>query len=456
MNIARTSTLQTLIFVALAFAGINEVRAANTWYANAWNWTKTATVNTWRRTNNAIEKTTNDTIDWYNSDLITHGDLVAGKYSHLQNEGAIQDVIQRRVILLTKITQQGLKTEAEKSYIQKADARLFVKARELLAEGNHLAAVGQYHSWLEDVINNSVETPPLSFVNEALIAPSVLFVADYHHSRKVLQLPELPNKCSLVIPALRPGFNTPIEEYEFHSINYLAKILNQGSRLAKDTETAQRLKLGNHNHLGMLAILDHQLWHVQMIRHKQIEHRRFAQRFYAKFCSIILTSTSSHLGYAHEADNRRLLDGFQIFLDEKDESLTLLEKLLKSPLFSEPDKSRLKALKPDLRSLFQSCSHLVGLYRIDLPIRIRLLCVSIAIDQGIGSLNDNESKIMTAGVQMQHVASLLPHITDQQTAELFYDTWKRLKEELNENEFNDMKTRSKIQPDWLTDLNLQK
>jgi hypothetical protein len=88
-------------------------------------------------------------------------------------------------------------------------------------------------------------------------------------------------------------------------------------------------------------------------------------------------------------------------------------------------------------------------YLFDQPLQILMLMTNLKIDLAKGVLNDDETKIMSAGRIFGRCSRLIHYSSNQETRDLYTKTTKRIKKELNKNEYKEIDSIIQVSLDWL-------
>jgi hypothetical protein len=177
-----------------------------------------------------------------------------------------------------------------------------------------------------------------------------------------------------------------------------------------------------------------------------IKNSDLRDKTYDAFRTALLESYESHAGST--ADDKGMILILRDLLVEKERADRSLESIISLKLLTPDQVVEMKSYQRKQIVYYDNLTRLVCLYYVDLPLRLRILWVSLSIDKAKG-YNDDEDAIMKAG---QSLAQVCPHLNlfvDPQTHDLYMNVWKRLKNELRDKQFSELDTRAKLWPDWM-------
>jgi len=131
-------------------------------------------------------------------------------------------------------------------------------------------------------------------------------------------------------------------------------------------------------------------------------------------------------------------------------SKALLSKLEMSQKVSITDFKDIETLTITNKTDLMHWDEQLRMRLFDIPLQQLFSLTNLKIDTAKGYINDDEEKIAkVAKIFFSNSTRLIKYTTKQNTRDFYTQTTNRIKEELNENEYNELKSESQIALDWL-------
>ncbi len=385
-----------------------------------------------------------NSIDWSRGNRFTLAQLSQGKYTLLPSEQVLLDRCGKIITALGMTTLTAARED-----------EALAKARKLMSDGNLQAAIEQYERWQEDWLARAPKAPPLAHIKEAFLAPSTAFALDYLRARqqiKGLPKPEL-DKCLTQLASAEFGkaIAKRLEsDSSLKDIDYVRNVLKTATNTPdlRQKEEVERAAMDVALALDLTVVFGAGPW--GMLATKTTAD---VDKVYDTFAAGVLDAYGKEQNALIE--NKSLFMRLRNLLEDKERTDKQLEKVLESRLLSPEQVADMKTFREHYRSLYEQQTRLICLYYVDLPLRVKVLCVNLLLDKAKGLLNDDENKVMTAGLGLTSIVTQLQFFTDCTTTELYTDLWRRIKGELSDKEFEELVTLSKFVPDWMKTLRVK-
>ncbi|MDC1043715.1 hypothetical protein OAQ71_00650 [bacterium] len=340
--------------------------------------------------------------------------------------------------------------------VSPGDDVLLQTARSLASIGNIDAAIEQYSRWQEEWLDGPTG-PPLAQVKEALLAPSMAFSLHYVRARSLISPMTSEEQIAVLRSMLPEAFLAPVtggltSRPALAQIRTAKEVLGSARLLPEALTLPEDLNGPKASEYVAAAIapgvMSGRFWGYV----SELEERAVREDIYQLFIESIFES--------YEEQQNELIDNKALFLlikdllEYKERADAQLEAALDSPLLSPVQVADLRSFREVYREYFDQHIRLVCLYYVDMPLRMRLLWTSLSLDRAKG-WNDDEGAIQEAGLSLAGVVAQLEFFVDGSTHKLFGDIWQRFKEELSDEEFAGLKTKSRFVPDWMKTLGVK-
>ena len=397
-----------------------------------WDWVKDAAV----ATGGAVKGATIYGVEYWKDNKITLEQLEKNKYALFPSEKT-----------LLECTAKNLKTIGLQTLSPTKDEGL-AKARTLMAAGKLQAAIEQYARWQEGWIRLGPKAPPLDQAREAILAPSTAFAFHYLRARKTIRgLSADEQKTLLKQLALQP-FRSGV-----------AKLLAGAGELKQIQRMKNVLKaVGSHSGKSEVKFTAKDLtipvwtmgpWWVSVSAIKDSETR---DSIYDKFTQRVFDAYGKQ--QKELIDNKAMFLLLKDLLEIKERADKQLETILSSKLLTPEQVAEMRTFRESYRELYDQQIKLVCLYYVDLPLRMRLLWVSLGIDRAMGWY-DSKKEIQKAGLGLASVVPQIEYFVDKGTHELFILSLQRLKQQLSLEQFETVNTQARFVPTWMKTLGVK-
>ena len=412
------------------------------WYEKAWDVTAGVAITAY----NSAKEFRDDAISYWKEDRETFDNLCAGSYMNWEDELGKQKAIGSLRLELIEIMSSADDVNA---YLSSSDAKWIVQARKLMKEGDLRASIIAYQRWLQDIIENAIELPPLCLIEEAIIAPAALIQYDYASAFAEFNDTGL-ELGGLVLPMQLSGIKTRLKTNTTrHPSSFLSEFFEEVlNALTERTLSVQKLRNVFQGGLSDVWVcLAPAVW-VTIGEHSE------SQKISAAFLDAVTDAEFAGEGNAYFFASKcyGMMLEIQDMKNVWEKTKSLGETIENMNLVKPAAAAKLNKYIRKSEQFIKACNDLMLVYRVDIPVQLKILVISAKLDQTRGYLNDDEAAIINIGSKLEDVSALLPHHSDSSTTALFVNIWARLKDELSDEEFEQMKTKAKISRKWLDDV----